>query len=461
MTNTLLKKRIKQLTRGDQSTSTDKSGSCVLYLMSRDQRLQDNHALLSACLHAEKLGLPVAIGFALYPGSKKRAREYALFMIEGLKQLQESAQQKNIPFYIEIGASTEVYRSLIQKLSPSAIYFDMNPLRRPRQAQQQFADEASCPVFVVDTHNVVPVWIASDKQEYAARTLRPKFHKHFHDFLVEPTEVLEQKKPSLPASRTVDVDKIMDQLSYKNADVSHGFTPGEIAAATALDDFLDDRLRNYSQNRNNPTIDGLSNLSPYLHFGQLSSLRVLLRVLELTSADKTLEKDAEAIIEEMGVRKELSDNFCYYNQAYDSFDGAPEWAQKTLNKHLSDEREFTYTPAEFEDAKTHDDAWNAAQNQLRQQGKIHGYMRMYWAKKVLEWSETPQTALRTLLHLNDFYSIDGGDPNGYVGILWSVAGVHDRPWGERPIYGTVRSMVFAGLKRKFDVQQYIDTYTNK
>ncbi len=461
MANTLLKKRIVQLSRGDQRTSTDKNGSCVLYVMSRDQRLQDNHALLSAQLHAKQLGLPVAIGFALYPGSDKRAREYALFMLEGLSQLQSSAQQMNIPMYIEKGSPTEVYRALVKKLSPTAIYFDMSPLRRPRQAQQQVTGEVACPVFVVDTHNVVPVWVASDKQEYAARTLRSKFHTHFNDFLVEPAKILAQKQPDLPAPNSIDSTKTIKELSYKSSGVSHGFTSGETAAITALDDFLENRLRGYSQYRNDPTINGLSNLSPYLHFGQLSSLRVLLSVSELASADKTLEKDAEAIIEEMGVRKELSDNFCYYNQAYDSFAGTPDWAQKTLKKHLSDEREYTYTAAEFENAQTHDDAWNSAQLQLRQQGKIHGYMRMYWAKKVLEWSETPEQALQTLLYLNDFYSIDGGDPNGYVGILWSIAGLHDRPWQERPVYGTVRSMVYNGLKRKFDVQQYIDKYTNK
>jgi deoxyribodipyrimidine photo-lyase len=160
----------------------------------------------------------------------------------------------------------------------------------------------------------------------------------------------------------------------------------------------------------------------------------------------------------MIVRKELADNYCYYNGKYDSLEGAPEWAQRTLAKHAADPREFIYTLEQFKNAETHDEAWNAAQLQLTRTGKIHGYMRMYWAKKVLEWSKTPDEALTTLLYLNDFYHLDGGDPNGYVGILWSVAGLHDRPWGERPVYGVIRSMVYGGLKRKFNIQAYIEKY---
>ena len=156
----------------------------------------------------------------------------------------------------------------------------------------------------------------------------------------------------------------------------------------------------------------------------------------------------------MVVRKELSDNWCYYNQNYDNLKGAPQWAQNTLAKHASDPREFLYSLKQFEVANTHDPAWNAAQKQMTTTGKMHGYMRMYWAKKVLEWTESPGQAIDFLIRLNDLYSLDGGDPNGYAGIMWSIAGVHDRPWGERPIYGKVRSMVYGGLKRKFDISAY-------
>jgi len=175
-------------------------------------------------------------------------------------------------------------------------------------------------------------------------------------------------------------------------------------------------------------------------------------------ANAALQNDADALQEELVIRKELADNYCNYNQDYTTLRGAPEWSRRTLQKHETDPRNYIYSLQELETASTHDLAWNAAQRQLTATGKMHGYMRMYWAKKVLEWSKDAQEAQQKLIYLNDFYSIDGGDPNGYVGALWSIAGLHDRPWGERPVYGTVRSMVYNGLKRKFDIEAYIQKY---
>jgi len=161
-----------------------------------------------------------------------------------------------------------------------------------------------------------------------------------------------------------------------------------------------------------------------------------------------------ALLEEMVVRKELADNFCFYEKNYLSLTAGPDWAQKSLASHSLDIREYAYSRDQLENAQTHDLSWNAAQNQMRKSGKMHGYMRMYWAKKILEWSETPETALAHCIYLNDTYSIDGGDPNGYVGILWSIAGLHDRPWFDRPIFGLVRYMNEGGLMRKYDVAAY-------
>jgi deoxyribodipyrimidine photo-lyase len=156
------------------------------------------------------------------------------------------------------------------------------------------------------------------------------------------------------------------------------------------------------------------------------------------------------------VRRELSDNFCYYNQDYDHFQGFPEWARKTLDDHRGDEREYLYPLEEFEAARTHDPLWNAAQLEMVQRGKMHGYLRMYWAKKILEWTASPEEAQEVAIFLNDRYELDGRDPNGYVGIAWSIGGVHDRAWKERPIYGKVRYMSYKGAAGKFDVQAYID-----
>ena len=197
----------------------------------------------------------------------------------------------------------------------------------------------------------------------------------------------------------------------------------------------------------------LSNLSPYLHFGQISAQRVALIVNGLGN-----HPSAESFLEELIVRRELSDNFCYYNSDYDSFKGFPEWAKKTLNDHKKDEREFVYTLKKFEEAKTHEDLWNAAQMQLVNTGKLHGYMRMYWAKKILEWSKSPEEALKIAIYLNDKYELDGRDPNGYTGCAWAIGGVHDRAWAERPVYGKIRYMNRNGAKRKFDIEKYISKH---
>jgi deoxyribodipyrimidine photo-lyase len=232
--------------------------------------------------------------------------------------------------------------------------------------------------------------------------------------------------------------------------------PGAHAANKNLKDFCSQRLQKYAALRNDPNTNYLSHLSPYLHFGQLSAQRVALAVQH---ADAERESK-DAYLEELIVRRELADNFCLYNKNYDKVAGAHAWAQKTIAEHVSDIREFIYTPDEFEKAQTHDELWNAAQLQMAKEGKMHGFMRMYWAKKILEWSPDVQTAIDIALYLNDKYELDGTDPNGVVGVMWSICGVHDRAWTERSIFGKVRYMNYSGCKRKFDVQAYIDRYTS-
>ena len=160
----------------------------------------------------------------------------------------------------------------------------------------------------------------------------------------------------------------------------------------------------------------------------------------------------------MIIRRELSDNFCEYEKNYDYFEGFHHWAQKSLNEHRNDEREYIYTDEQFEEADTHDPLWNAAQNQMKTTGKMHGYMRMYWAKKILEWSPSPEIALQVAINLNDKYELDGRDPNGYTGIAWSIGGIHDRAWFERPVYGKIRYMNYNGCKSKFNVFKYIEMH---
>lgn len=441
------------------NTVPGKQGKCVVYVMSRDQRVRDNHALLAAQRHAIEYGLPLAVAFCLYNKVRYRAREHFRFMVDGLRQVEADLAEYNIPFMLFLGDPLKRIHLLAHYTNPEAIYLDFNPLYGPTALQAQLAKSLDVPQYTVDTHNIVPAWLASDKQEVGARTLRPKIHKQLDRFVIEPQTLV--RHPILWPGTVMSINELHPRIDTMLAAIaSNGVhvlcTSGENAAHRALETFVATRLRGYAVNRNDPSILGTSDLSPYLHFGQLASLRVVLRVQQELAADESLRADVEALIEEIVIRKELSDNFCAYGAGYKRLDAAPAWAQATLAKHTDDQREFEYSREQFEQAATHDPAWNAAQRQLLRTGKIHGYMRMYWAKKVLEWSASPQEAIDTLIYLNDFYSIDGGDPNGYVGILWSVAGVHDRPWAERPVYGTVRSMVYAGLKRKFDIEKYIE-----
>mgnify|MGYP003316575619 FL=1 len=221
------------------------------------------------------------------------------------------------------------------------------------------------------------------------------------------------------------IDRNVQEISWLD--------PGEKKGIKVLKNFMNNRFDFSGELRNNPNEDNLSNLSPYIHFGQISAQNIAMKINEMEESD-----GKKTFLEQLIVRRELAENFCYYNNDFDSFNGFHAWAKKTLNEHRADEREFLYSPAEFENAETHDDLWNAAQYQMVEKGKMHGFMRMYWAKKILEWTPDPEVALQTAIDLNDKYELDGRDPNGYTGIAWSIGGIHDRPWFERPVFGKVR-----------------------
>ena len=445
------------------------SGDSVVYVMSRDQRVQDNHVLLAAQDLAIAHNVPLYVLFVLHL-QQSGSREHYDFMITGLQEVAASLQSHNILFVLRSGDTVEVVTDIVKELDCGALYFDFNPLKNVRKAIKKISSLVDCQVTVVDTHNIIPLWVASDKQEFAAHTMRRKIHQHLSTFLVAPA--LVQLHPSAPrhvGSMSFDEARAFINV-IPNSGIIIGHKPGEKAAQIHLAKFLENSLTQYALRRNDIASDCQSGLSPYLHFGQISSLRVAIETMDhakqpplLCEINKLAQASGQpsildgmnALFEEMIVRKELSDNFCFYNESYDSLAGAPEWGRATLAKHATDLRDFLYTTEQWEAAETHDDAWNAAQTQLLKSGKIHGYMRMYWAKKILEWSVSPKEALKTAIYLNDKYSVDGGDPNGYVGILWSIAGLHDRPWVERSVYGTTRYMNAAGLRRKFDLDTYI------
>lgn len=444
----MLNKRVKPL-----NNLTFSSGTCVIYLMSRDQRAADNHALITAQLKALEYKLPLIVVFNLNKNIKYRNLRHYEFMLSGLNQIEEALRLKNIPLIMTKDSQTDNLYHLLNHLRPLAVYFDFSPLRGLRKIQSKVAFDANYPVFVVDTHNIVPVWETSPKQEYSARTIRPKIHLLLNDYLIEPPTLITHPY-------TLEDSKIDPYINKPNSSSQNSFTSilaaGEIAAINHLKEFITQRLSNYAQSRNDPNRNAQSGLSPYLHFGQVSSLRVLLEIKRHLNTQSSL---TDAFVEEIVVRKELADNYCYYNDNYDNFTGLPIWGQNTLTKHVPDQRDYIYSVDQFENGETHDQAWNAAQNEMRQSGKMHGYMRMYWAKKILEWTKHPQIAIEYAVYLNDTYELDGHDPNGYAGILWSIGGLHDRPWATRPIFGNIRYMSQSGLSKKFDLKKYIETWS--
>lgn len=422
----------------------------VVYWMQRDQRVHDNWALIYAQEKAIELNQPLYVVFNLVPTFLEATiRQYG-FMLKGLQEIEVELSKFNIPFILTIGDAGEEISMFVNKIKASLLVTDFNPLKIVRRWKKSVFDKIKISFHEVDAHNIVPFHQVSDKQEFAAYTIRPKIHKLLPEFLDEFPKI---KKMNHTLNRNnIDWNKIYSSLKI-NFDIKEveWLKPGEKAAHYTLKNFVEKKLSRYNEERNFPTHDAQSNLSPYFHFGHIAPQRVALVINQIDG----FEESKKSFLEEMIIRRELSDNFCYYNKNYDSFEGFPQWAKDSLNQHRNDRRDFIYSLEEFENAKTHDDLWNAAQMEMVNKGKMHGYMRMYWAKKILEWSKSPEEALQIAIYLNDKYELDGRDPNGYTGIAWSIGGVHDRPWFERNVYGKIRYMNYNGCEKKFDVKKYI------
>lgn len=450
-------KPIVDTSRIENANAKEIGNGPIVYWMSRDQRVRDNWALLYAQELAVAQKVPMAVVFCLSPeflGATTRQYE---FMLKGLQEVEASLAKYRIPLFVRIGEPDKEIAKFADTHHVGAVVSDFDPLRIKRAWHTRAGKALSCALFEVDAHNVVPCRAASPKREFGAYTLRPKIRKVLSHFLTDFPKVKTQSISWKRTHAPVNWGKVRDALSLDTSvpeltDV----TPGEKAARKILQSFIKSRLATYDEARNDPNKDAQSNLSPYLHFGQISAQRVALEVRQ-SDAPHT---SRDAFLEELIVRKELSDNFCYYAQNYDSFDAFPEWAKESLNAHRNDTREYTYTRAQLEKCATHDELWNAAQHEMVTTGKMHGYMRMYWAKKILEWSKTPEDALATAIYLNDKYELDGRDPNGYSGIAWSIGGVHDRAWFSRPIFGKIRYMSYGGARSKFDTNAYIKKYGN-
>lgn len=434
--------------------NTQQSGP-VLYWMHREFRVRDNWGLSHAREEALRLRVPLAVVVCLAPSFLGATLRQFDFLLRGLEASAPLLAQAGIPLILRCGNPATEMARLCHELQPSLVVSDFDPLRIKRQWLQALLHQQPAPVHEVDSRNIVPAWLASPHREFMARTIRPKIHRllpemltpfpalppHPHSWLTPPASL---RFTDLHAALRVDTSVTpVDWLP-----------PGEASAHQVLNNFLQQRLAGYGR-RNDPNQEVCSDLSPYLHFGMISAQAVVLEIKQ-----RGLQgEQVDSFVEELVVRRELSDNFCLYTADYDQLSGFPQWAQQTLDKHRNDPRASCYRLEQFERAATHEPLWNAAQRQLVSSGAMHGYMRMYWAKKILEWSPDAAEALRIAIFLNDRYALDGRESNGYTGIAWSIGGVHDRGWSERPIFGTIRYMNEAGARRKFDVPRYIRTWS--
>ncbi len=431
-----------------------KKGAYVLYWMQASQRTEYNHALEYAISKANELRQPIIVFFGMTDAFPEANERHYAFMLEGLGEVRQSLEKRGIQMVI-LHKSPEMGVLQLAKRASLAVV-DRGYLKIQKKWRSDAASKMSCPLIQVESDVIVPVEETSPKEEYAAATIRSKIHRKFSDFLVP----LKQIKPAVDSLSldfdSFDLSDVDEAISKLRIDRSvqrvSSFQGGTKEARNHLEVFLEGKLDQFPTLRNDPTLDYLSHLSPYLHFGQISPLFIALKALETKSSG------TEAFLEELIVRRELSINFVFYNKRYDSFEAIPEWAKKTLRAHKKDKRQYTYALEELESAKTHDPYWNAAQKEMVVNGKMHGYMRMYWGKKIIEWSKTPEEAYQNALSLNDKYELDGRDPNGFAGVAWCF-GKHDRPWGERPVFGNVRYMNDKGLKRKFDADGYVKRIT--
>ncbi|KPI95094.1 Deoxyribodipyrimidine photo-lyase [Papilio xuthus] len=375
----------------------------------------------------------------------------------GLEKVAEECNNLNIPFHLLEGNAPNVLPQWVIDKKIGAVVCDFLPLRTPMKWVEELKGKLKedIPLVQVDAHNIVPCWVTSKKQEYTIWNIRTKINGKLEEYLTEFPPLIEHPYESNFTAEAIDWDKAIET---READKTVGpiewANPGYDEAMKTLKSFLDERLKIFADKRNDPTEDALSNLSPWFHFVQRVALCV-------QNYQFQYEESVKLYMEEAVSHRELADNFCFYSDHYDDIKGAYNWAQKTLEDHRKDKRTHIYSLEQLSKAETHDELWNSAQLQLLKEGKMHGFMRMYWGKKILEWTPSPEDALKYAIYLNDHYSIDGRDPNGYAGCMWSISGVHDHGWTERAVFGKVRYISYDYCKRKFDVNAFVEKYGGK
>lgn len=407
-----LEKSVNPLRIFEYNNKPIKNNGPIIYLIERELRVKDNFALQFAIQKSKELNTNLKI---IHKKITPKTVSKRNFLDRQILQTAKNFLALNFNFEIFKGSNIKLI-NYITSLQPGMLIIDFNPILK-----RDYLKNFDFKVMEIDGHNIIPAHFISNKQEYNAATLRKKIYNNISYFLTEYNNIIQFK---------TEADYI-------------------------LEDFIKNKLENYAQLKNNPDKNVLSNLSKYLNLGFISPQRVALEIIK----SKATNENKEAFLEELIIRQELADNYCLYSQDFKSLKNIPLWAKKSLINHKNDLRIYNYTRTDFENAKTHDKLWNATQNQLKTKGTIHGYLRMYWAKKILEWSKTPNDALKTAIFLNDKYAFDAPSANGYVGILWAIGGLHDRAFQDWFVTGKIRRMTFNSISKKIDIKNYIKTYS--
>jgi deoxyribodipyrimidine photo-lyase len=431
----------------------DAAGECVVYWMQRAQRAIDNPALNVAVDAANALGKPVVVFFAPVPFYPRANFRHYHFLNEGIPDIAKELARRGIGFVLRRFPEQSLTK-LCDEVRAALVIGDENPMREPEAWRRSAAKKLKVPLWTVDADVIVPSKLL-EKAQYASHIIRPRLQAHLKTYLVAPGNPSAQvawREPKGLASLPVDSNITEGWKLDRSVPAASQWRGGTVEAFRRLREFTEDKLRGYGTQRNHPEIDHTSRLSPYLHFGHISPITVALAV----KASNVPNPDKEVFLNQVIVWRELGINFVRFQPEYDSFECAEPWAHRTLAKHARDSRPVLYTEGQLETAETHDPLWNAAQMQMVNTGWMHNYVRMYWAKKILEWSRTPAEAYQIAVRLNDKYELDGRDPNGYMGIAWAIVGKFDRPWFERPIFGQIRYMSGASTGKKFDSKKYIE-----
>jgi deoxyribodipyrimidine photo-lyase len=423
--------------------------------MQASQRASYNPALEYAIEEANSFGLPVVVCFGLTDGyPEANARHYA-FMLEGLAEVEAELRRRGIGFVIRRGSPDEVALQLAR--DAVLVVCDRGYLKLQKAWRARVAAEARCRVVQVEGDVVVPVEHASPKHEFAARTFRPKIQRVWDEFLLPVSaRPLLRRADEIQLRSDFQLGSVPALTASLGVDQSvravRRFRGGGGEARRRLKAYLGGPFEHYGRNRSLPEAGAASHMSPFLHFGQISPVEIALAVREAAAGGP---EDKASYLEELIVRRELAINHVFYEERYDTYDAVPAWARTTLAKASDDPRPITYSPEQLQAGGTHDRHWNAAMKEMRETGYMHNHMRMYWGKKILEWSPSPEEAFETTLRLNNRYFLDGRDANSFTNVGW-IFGLHDRPWFPRPVFGTVRYMGRATLK-KFDAESYVRT----